>query len=64
MGEREWAPGDLAQCRDLIAAGTLEVASLLTHQRPIAEVAAAYEVAMNDPDCLKLVLDWTNEASS
>jgi 3-hydroxyethyl bacteriochlorophyllide a dehydrogenase len=57
---KEWAPGDLVRCRDQIIGGMLDVAALLTHQRPIADVAAAYEVALHDADCLKLVLDWTD----
>jgi bacteriochlorophyllide a dehydrogenase len=56
---KEWAPGDLIRCRDAIAAGTLQVEPLLTHRLPVSQVEAAYELALNDPDCLKLVLDWT-----
>jgi len=61
---KEWAPGDLNRCRDLIASGDLDVASLLTHDFPITEVASAYEIALNDTDCLKLVLDWTAVAAN
>jgi 3-hydroxyethyl bacteriochlorophyllide a dehydrogenase len=60
---REWAAGDLLRCRDMIADGTLAVAGLLTHSLPIAEVAAAYDIALNDADCLKLVLEWKPSAS-
>lgn len=60
---KEWAPGDLLRCRDQIAAGQLDVSPLLTHERPISEVADAYEVALNDLDCLKLVLNWNGESS-
>lgn len=56
---KEWAPGDLAACRDAIAAGRLEVASLLTHALPIARVVEGYETALNDPACLKLVFEWS-----
>lgn len=55
---REWAAGDLVRCRDMIAVGELDVAPLLTHDMPIAEVASAYDTALNDMDCLKLVLHW------
>lgn len=58
---KEWAPGDLARCRDAIADGTLDVSALLTHIRPIDDVAAAYDTALNDLECLKLVLDWRKE---
>lgn len=55
---REWSPGDLLRCRDMIAAGSLDVASMLTHRMPITEITAAYNIALNDTDCLKLVLNW------
>jgi bacteriochlorophyllide a dehydrogenase len=59
---KEWGPHDLTRCRDQIAAGALDVAPLLTHQMPITEIAAAYDAALNDQDCLKLVLDWSTLA--
>jgi 3-hydroxyethyl bacteriochlorophyllide a dehydrogenase len=55
---KEWAPGDLARCRDMITAGTLDVSTQLTHEHPIQDVARAYDVAMNDSECLKVVLNW------
>ena len=55
---REWAPGDLLRCRDLLADGGLDVAKLLTHTLPVEEVEQAYDIALNDPECLKLVLEW------
>ncbi len=60
---KEWAPGDLVRCRNALSEGTVEVASLLTHQLPIIDVAQAYDVALNNPDCLKLVLDWADVAA-
>lgn len=58
---REWAPGDLQRCRDLLAQGTLDVAALITHQQPVAQLHAAYDTALNNPECLKLVLEWSSE---
>lgn len=55
---KEWGAGDLGHCRDLIETGRLEVDSLLTHELPIEHVTQAYETALNDAECLKLVLDW------
>jgi len=55
---KEWAPGDLQRSRDLIVAGKLEVESLVTHNLPIGEVEQGYNIALNNPDCLKLVLHW------
>lgn len=60
---KEWAPGDLDRCRDMLADGTLSVEPLLTHSKPITAVAEAYDIAMNDRDCLKIVLEWDNEGA-
>lgn len=58
---KEWRPGDLTRCRDAIAEGTLEVASLLTHEQPVRAITDAYQIALHEPDCLKLVLDWRTD---
>lgn len=55
---REWGPGDLLECRDMIAEGTLDLASLITHRLPIGQIERAYALGLNDPECLKLVLEW------
>lgn len=57
---KEWGPNDLQRTRDMIAAGTLEVGSLITHRMPISALQEAYQVALGSPDCLKLVLSWGN----
>lgn len=56
---KEWSPGDLARCRDYIRSGELDVSALITHQMPVSSIQQAYDVALNDGDCLKLILDWT-----
>ena len=56
----EWQPGDLAETRALIECGRLELTGLLTNRRPAGEVMQAYPQAFNDPDCLKMVLDWSD----
>lgn len=55
---KEWGPNDLTRCRDMIADGSLNVAPLLTHTHSVEDIAGAYEIAMNEPSCLKLVLEW------
>ncbi|BCX02499.1 MAG: alcohol dehydrogenase [Candidatus Roseilinea sp.] len=54
----EWAPGDLARARDAIAAGQVEVRALITHCLPADDAPKAFDIAFNDPDCLKMVLSW------
>lgn len=56
----EWGPDDLASTRALIESGALDLAGLVSHQRPAEEASDAYPEAFLDADCLKMVLDWSN----
>ena len=55
----EWQPGDLAETRALIECGRLGLEGLITNRRPAGEATEAYPQAFTDPDCLKMVLDWS-----
>ncbi len=55
---KEWATGDLQRSRDLLASGMLDAAALITHRLPVARFEEAYATALNDPECLKLVIEW------
>jgi len=52
LTSKEWAPGDLQRCRDMIVNGELDVAPLLTHTQHIDNLQAAYQVALSDLNCL------------
>ena len=54
----EWAPRDLVAVNKLIASGALSLASLVTECRPADAAPEAYATAFNQPECLKMVLDW------
>jgi 3-hydroxyethyl bacteriochlorophyllide a dehydrogenase len=54
----EWKPDDLQAVLKLIDQGTLSLDGLLTHQLPADQAADAYDIAFNDPACLKMTLDW------
>ena len=54
----QWAEGDLARAAQLIASGALPLDGLVTHRRAVSDPRGAYEQAFDDPDCLKMVLDW------
>jgi 3-hydroxyethyl bacteriochlorophyllide a dehydrogenase len=56
----EWQPGDLAETRALIECGRLDLKGLVTNRRPAGEATEAYPQAFTDPDCLKMVLDWSD----
>jgi 3-hydroxyethyl bacteriochlorophyllide a dehydrogenase len=55
---KEWATGDLARARDAIAAGEVDVRPLITHCMDAGDAPKAFEIAFNDPDCVKMILDW------
>lgn len=55
---REWAAGDLLRMRDLLIHGSVNVENILTHHMPVEQIGAAYRVALDDPECLKLIVDW------
>ncbi|NNE18143.1 MAG: chlorophyll synthesis pathway protein BchC [Myxococcales bacterium] len=55
----EWTPDDLVATRQLIEGGALSLSDLITHTRPSAQASEAYPTAFNDPDCLKMILDWS-----
>ncbi|MCX7289173.1 MAG: chlorophyll synthesis pathway protein BchC [Rhodobacterales bacterium] len=58
----EWAPEDLTATRSLIESGALSLSGLITHHRPAADAAQAYETAFTDAGCLKMILDWKGHA--
>ncbi|MCK0167680.1 chlorophyll synthesis pathway protein BchC [Jannaschia sp. S6380] len=55
----EWTRDDLIATRALIESGSLRLDDLITHTRPAAEAPEAYAQAFEDPDCLKMILDWS-----
>ncbi|MBK1643422.1 chlorophyll synthesis pathway protein BchC [Thiocapsa imhoffii] len=54
----EWRPPDLAAVQQLVDAGRLSLAELITHRQPASRADAAYRTAFGDPNCLKMILDW------
>jgi 3-hydroxyethyl bacteriochlorophyllide a dehydrogenase len=54
----QWRESDLLAVTQLIETGALSLDGLITHRSPVADAAAAYPIAFNDPECLKMVIDW------
>lgn len=54
----EWKQADLQSVRSLISSGALSLDGLITHRSSAEDAHTAYPTAFNDPDCLKMVLDW------
>ena len=55
----QWRESDLAAVRDLVESGRLSLEGLVTHVSPAIEAPRAYSTAFDDPDCLKMILDWS-----
>ncbi len=58
----EWTQDDLIATRDLIDAGLLSLADLITHRCAAEQATEAYKQAFEDPACLKMILDWKGHA--
>jgi 3-hydroxyethyl bacteriochlorophyllide a dehydrogenase len=58
----EWSPRDMNAVLDLVNAGKLALDGLISHRRPAGQACEAYAQAFADRDCLKMVLDWRENA--
>lgn len=58
----EWTRDDLAVTAALVADGTLSLHGLITHRAPANAAPAAYRTAFDDPECLKMILNWKEAA--
>ncbi len=54
----EWQRPDLLAVRDLVSSGRLSLGGLISHRSDAAAAETAYRTAFDDPDCLKMTLDW------
>lgn len=58
----EWQPNDLESISELVTNGKLSLAELITHRASASDASSAYPIAFSDPDCLKMILDWRQNA--
>lgn len=58
----EWTPADLIHVRKMIEAGALSLSDLISHTRSANDAPEAYRQAFDDPDCLKMILNWKEAA--
>ena len=58
----EFVPADIAAVLALVDSGRLSLGGLITHHSQASDAASAYRTAFNDPDCLKMIIDWRNAA--
>ncbi len=58
----EWLPEDLVAVQRLINDGALGLDGLITHRSGASDAQDAYRTAFEDPECLKMILDWSSLA--
>lgn len=58
----EFSAQDVEAVLALIAAGALSLDGLITHHAAPTDAESAYRTAFEDPDCLKMIIDWRNAA--
>jgi 3-hydroxyethyl bacteriochlorophyllide a dehydrogenase len=59
----EWQPKDFDEVCALAQANPALLDGLVTHSLPADRAPEAYSTAFEDPDCLKMILDWTGASS-
>ena len=58
----EWQPADMQCVMDLLAEGRLNLDGLISHRERAHRAPSAYRTAFTDPNCLKMVLEWSANA--
>lgn len=56
----QWQRSDLDHVAALAESGALSLKGLVTHRAAASRAADAYATAFADPDCLKMILDWSD----
>jgi 3-hydroxyethyl bacteriochlorophyllide a dehydrogenase len=57
----QWKKHDLDAVVAMFHDGSLPLDGLITHTEKATRAQHAYEVAFGDPQCLKMVIDWTED---
>ena len=58
----EWSPSDQAAVCQMLERDQLSLNNLITDECAVADASGAYETAFTDPNCLKMVLNWSDKA--
>ncbi len=58
----EWTPDELDTVTRMVCDGRLRLDGLITHRLPATDATRAYRTAFEDPECLKMILDWSATA--
>lgn len=55
---REWATEDIFAVIEAFREGQLQANHLFTHRFPVSQYVEAYQNALENPECLKVLLEW------
>ncbi|MEM6497654.1 MAG: chlorophyll synthesis pathway protein BchC, partial [Pseudomonadota bacterium] len=58
----EWSPSDQAAICQMLDRDQLSLKDLITDEVAAVDANSAYETAFTDPNCLKMVLNWSDDA--
>ena len=58
----QWQPDDLIAVRCMAESGELSLDGLITHRSEPTDADEAYRTAFENPDCLKMILDWRQKS--
>jgi 3-hydroxyethyl bacteriochlorophyllide a dehydrogenase len=58
----QFVPSDITAVQALVEAGRLSLDGLITHHHDPRDATTAYRTAFTRPDCLKMVLNWSQIA--
>jgi L-iditol 2-dehydrogenase len=50
-------PADMRAAIDLLAAGRIDVASMITHRLPLADTAEGFRLMLEEPEALKIIIE-------
>ena len=54
----QWQQSDLQAVSDLVVSKQLDLEGIISHEVSAENASFAYETAFNDPNCLKMIIDW------
>ena len=58
----EFNTEDINITRSLLETGALSLEGLISHEKNLNSSKAAYKQSFEDPECLKMVIDWREVA--
>jgi 3-hydroxyethyl bacteriochlorophyllide a dehydrogenase len=56
----QFVESDVQAVKRLVQDGRVSLAGLITHRSSAMSASDAYRTAFNDPECLKMILNWSN----